>query len=208
MIVLRFLKFLTSFLLAALLAAAGVVTTYALKWGRELPDYRELDNLTRSLGSETKIFARDGAPLGTLIPKVGDQAISRTIVTLGEISPFMVGALISNEDRRFFEHYGLDPYGLGRQVQRAARGDSVQGGSTLTNQLVKNTLLLEEYQQARTPDRKFKEWILSVQVERSFTKAEILQTYLNTIYWGTAGRWNCTGSTRRRRRTSARRRRT
>ncbi|BBN95328.1 peptidoglycan glycosyltransferase [Deinococcus grandis] len=187
MIVLRFLKFLTSFVLAALVAALGVAAMYGLKWARELPDYRELDNLTRSLGSETRIYARDGAPLGSLIPKVGDQAISRTIVTLNEISPFMVGALISNEDRRFFEHYGLDPYGLGRQVQRVARGDSVQGGSTLTNQLVKNTLLLDEYQQARTPDRKFKEWILSVQVERSFTKSEILQTYLNTIYWGDGG---------------------
>ncbi|UBV43453.1 penicillin-binding protein [Deinococcus taeanensis] len=185
--IVRFLKFLTSFILATLVAGLGVAATYAVKWGRELPDYRELDNLTRSLGSETRIFARDNTPLGALIPRVGDQAISRTIVTLDEITPFMTAALISNEDRRFFEHYGLDPYGLGRQVQRVARGDSVQGGSTLTNQLVKNTLLLDEYQQARTPDRKFKEWILSVQVERSFTKSEILQNYLNTIYWGDGG---------------------
>ena len=66
-IVLRFLKFLTSFVVAALVAALGVAATYGLKWARELPDYRELDNLTRSLGSETKIFARDGAPLGSLI---------------------------------------------------------------------------------------------------------------------------------------------
>lgn len=183
----RFLKFLTSFVLAALVAGVGVAATYGLKWTRELPDYRELDNLTRSLGAETKVFARDNTPLGSLIPRVGEQAISRTIVTLNEISPFMMAALISNEDRRFFEHYGLDPYGLGRQFQRAARGDSVQGGSTLTNQLIKNTLLLDEYQQARTPDRKFKEWMLSVQVERSFTKEEILQNYLNAIYWGDGG---------------------
>ncbi|GGR49508.1 penicillin-binding protein 1B [Deinococcus seoulensis] len=183
----RFLTFLTSFVLAALVAGVGVAATYGLKWTRELPDYRELDNLTRSLGAETKVFARDNTPLGTLIPRVGDQAISRTIVNLNEISPFMVAALVSNEDRRFFEHYGLDPYGLGRQFQRAARGDSVQGGSTLTNQLIKNTLLLDEYQQARTPDRKFKEWMLSVQVERSFTKEEILQNYLNAIYWGDGG---------------------
>ncbi|MBZ9712785.1 transglycosylase domain-containing protein [Deinococcus multiflagellatus] len=185
--VLRFFKFLISLLLAALVAGLGVATTYAVKWGRELPDYRELDNLTRSLGAETRVYARDNTPLGTLIPKVGDQAISRTIVSLDEISPFMVAALISNEDRRFFEHYGLDPYGIGRQFQRLARGENVQGGSTLTNQLIKNTLLLEEYQQARSPDRKFKEWMLSVQVERSFTKEEILQNYLNAIYWGDGG---------------------
>ncbi|QFP78071.1 transglycosylase domain-containing protein [Deinococcus sp. AJ005] len=182
---LRFLKFLTSLLIAALIAGTGVAATYGLKWWRELPDYRQLDTL--SLGAETKVFARDNTPLGSLIPKIGEQAISRTLVNLDEISPFMVAALVSNEDRRFFEHYGIDPYGLGRQVQRLAAGESVQGGSTLTNQLIKNTLLLDEYNQARTPDRKIKEWLLSVQVERSFTKAEILQNYLNTIYWGDGG---------------------
>ncbi|MFC4639572.1 transglycosylase domain-containing protein [Deinococcus hohokamensis] len=183
----RFLKFLTSFVLAALVAGLGVAAAYAGKWARELPDYRQLDNLTRSLGAETRVYARDNTPLGSLIPKVGEQAISRTLVTLDEISPFMISALISNEDRRFFEHYGLDPYGLLRQFRRLSQGENVQGGSTLTNQLVKNTLLLEEYNQARTPDRKLKEWMLSVQIERSFTKEEILQDYLNTIYWGDGG---------------------
>ncbi|EYB67731.1 peptidoglycan glycosyltransferase [Deinococcus phoenicis] len=182
---LRFLKLTTSLLLAGGVAAAGVGATYVTKWTRELPDYRELDNL--SLGAETRVFARDGTPLGTLVPKIGDQAISRTLVRLDEISPFMTAALISNEDRRFFEHYGLDPYGIGRQFQRVAQGEDVQGGSTLTNQLVKNTLLYDEYKQARTPDRKVKEWLLSVQVERAFTKEEILRDYLNAIYWGDGG---------------------
>lgn len=182
---LRFLKFTSSLLLAGGVAAAGVGATYVTKWTRELPNYRELDNL--SLGAETRVYARDGAPLGTLVPKIGEQAISRTLVRLDEISPFMTAALIANEDRRFFEHYGLDPYGIGRQFQRVAQGEDVQGGSTLTNQLVKNTLLLDEYQQARTPDRKIKEWLLSVQVERAFTKEEILRNYLNAIYWGDGG---------------------
>ncbi len=57
--VLRFLKFLTSLLIAALVAGAGVAATYATKWARELPDYRQLDSLTRSLGAETRVFARD-----------------------------------------------------------------------------------------------------------------------------------------------------
>ena len=184
---LRFLKFLSSLLIAALIAGAGVAATYVTQWTRELPDYRELDNLTRSLGAETRVYARDNTPLGNLIPRIGDQAVSRTIVRLDEVSPFMVGALISNEDRRFFQHYGLDPIGLGRQVLRLAQGEEVQGGSTLTNQLIKNTLLYDEYQQKRSPDRKVKEWILSAQVERSFTKSEILQDYLNAIYWGDGG---------------------
>ncbi|GAA5532495.1 transglycosylase domain-containing protein [Deinococcus aluminii] len=182
---LRFLKFTVSLLLAGGVAAAGVGATYVTKWTRELPDYRQLDNL--SLGAETRVFARDGTPLGTLVPKIGDQAISRTLVRLDEISPFMTAALIANEDRRFFEHYGLDPYGIARQFRRVAQGEDVQGGSTLTNQLVKNTLLYDEYKQARTPDRKVKEWLLSVQVERAFTKEEILRDYLNAIYWGDGG---------------------
>lgn len=183
----RFLKFLTSLLIATLVAGLGLATAYATKWGRELPDYRELDTMSRNLGAETKVFARDNSFLGSLIPKIGDQNISRTIVRLDEISPYMVASLVSNEDRRFFEHYGLDPNGIARQFQRLARGEEAQGGSTLTNQLVKNTLLLKEYNMARTPDRKFKEWMLSMQVERSFTKEEILQDYLNTIYWGDGG---------------------
>lgn len=183
----RFFKFLTSLVIAALVAGVGMAATYATKWARDLPDYRELDTLSRNLGAETKVFSRDGGFLGSLIPKIGDQNVSRTIVRLNEISPFMIASLISNEDRSFFEHYGLDPKGIARQFQRLARGEDVQGGSTLTNQLVKNTLLLKEYNQARTPDRKFKEWMLSMQVERSFTKEEILQDYLNAIYWGDGG---------------------
>ena len=104
----RFLKFLLSLLIAALVAGLGVAATYGLKWTRELPDYRELDSLTRSMGSETKVYARDNTPLGTLIPKVGDQRISRTLVTLDEISPYMIAALVANEDRRFFEHDAVD----------------------------------------------------------------------------------------------------
>ncbi|MFC6590802.1 transglycosylase domain-containing protein [Deinococcus lacus] len=181
----KFLKFALSLLLASGVAAAGIAATYAGKWARELPDYRQLDSLT--LGAETRVFSRDGTPLGTLVPRIGEEAISRTLVRLNEVSPFMTAAVVANEDRRFFEHYGLDPYGIGRQVQRLARNQEAQGGSTLTNQLIKNTLLLDEYKMARTPDRKIKEWMLSVQVERSFTKEEILQNYLNAIYWGDGG---------------------
>lgn len=184
---LRFLKFISSLVLALLIASLGLGAAYVVKWSRELPDYRELETLSRQFGAETQVYARDYTPLGILIPRIGEQAVSRTIVTLDEINPLMIAAVVSNEDRRFFEHYGLDPYGLARQFGRLARNQEVQGGSTLTNQLVKITLLLEEFNQARTPDRKVKEWILSSQVERSFTKEEILQNYLNAAYWGDGG---------------------
>ncbi len=181
----RFLKFLGAFILAALLAGLGVAATYGTQWARTLPDFRALDTL--NLGATTRVYARDNSPLGTLVPKVGDQSVSRTLVKLDEISPYMTAAIITNEDRRFFEHYGLDPYGILRQFRRLSQSENVQGGSTLTNQLVRNTLLYDEYRLARTPDRKIKEWMLSVQVERAFTKEEILQDYLNAIYWGDGG---------------------
>lgn len=181
----KFAKFFFSLLLALAVAGAGLAGAFAMKWAGELPDYHQLDSLT--LGAETRVFARDGTPLGTLVPRIGEQKISRTLVRLNEISPFMTAAVISNEDRRFFEHYGLDPYGIARQVQRIAQNKDVQGGSTLTNQLIKNTLLWDEFGGRATPDRKVKEWMLSVQVERSFTKEEVLQNYLNAIYWGDGG---------------------
>lgn len=183
---LRFFKFFTSFILAALTAVLGIVLTFVVDWVREMPDYRQLDTLTRSLGSETKVYARDNTSLGKLIPRVGEQVIGRTIVRLDEVSPYMIAALVANEDRTFFEHYGMDIKGLARQVVRVFNGQSLQGGSTITNQLIKNTLLAD-LEQARTVDRKVKEWILSMQVERSFTKEEILQDYLNAIYWGDGG---------------------
>ncbi|WP_241191143.1 transglycosylase domain-containing protein [Deinococcus psychrotolerans] len=182
---LQFLKFVGALIVAAVFIGVGIASTYGTKWARELPDFRQLDTL--SLGAITRVYARDNSPLGTLVPKVGDQKVSRTLVKLDEISPFMTAALITNEDRRFFQHYGLDPYGIARQFRRLSQKEDVQGGSTLTNQLVRNTLLLKEYQLARTPDRKIKEWMLSVLVERAFTKEEILQDYLNAIYWGDGG---------------------
>ncbi|WP_425148502.1 transglycosylase domain-containing protein [Deinococcus sp.] len=180
----RFFRVFFSLLLALLFVALALVATFGLRWSRDLPDYRALDSL--NLGAITQVYARDGTTLGTLVPKIGETSVSRTLVSLDEISPYMTAALVANEDRHFFEHYGLDPNGIARQFRRISQNENVQGGSTLTNQLVKNTLL-SGYQNARTAERKVKEWMLSVQVERSFTKEEILQDYLNIIYWGDGG---------------------
>lgn len=180
----RFIKLVVSLVLALGVGAVGLSLTYGLKWARDLPDYRELDSLT--LGATTRVYARDLTPLGSLVPRIGSANVNRTLVTLDDISPYMMAALVTSEDRRFFEHYGLDPYSFGRSLQRALNGDRVEGTSTLTNQLVKNTLLAD-LKSARTLERKVKEWMLSVQIERSFTKEEILQDYLNIIYWGDGG---------------------
>lgn len=150
---LRFLKFLVALIVAVVVAAVGVAAAFGVRWARQLPDYHQLDSL--SLGAITRVYAADQSALGTLVPKVGDQKVSRTLVRLSEISPYMTAAIVSNEDRRFFEHYGLDPYGIGRQLRRISQKENVQGGSTLTNQLVRNTLLYDQYQNKRTAeDRK------------------------------------------------------
>ncbi len=182
----RVLALLLALALAAVVAVAGVGATYVVKWSRDLPDFRALDSLT--LGATTRVYARDLTPLGTLTPSLaGGARINRTLVSLDEISPYMTAALVTNEDRRFFEHYGVDPQGVLRGLKKTLNNERVEGGSTLTNQLVKLTLLNEFRDNRISPERKVKEWLLSVQVERAFTKEEILQDYLNLIYWGDGG---------------------
>lgn len=184
-IVWRLLALIVALAVAAVLAVGGVLGSFVWKWSRDLPDYHALDSLT--LGTTTRVYARDLSPLGALTPSVaGGARINRTLVTLDDVSPYMTAALVTNEDRRFFEHYGLDPIGISRGLKKTLNNERVEGGSTLTNQLVKLTLL-GDLNGARTPERKVKEWLLSLQVERSFTKEEILTDYLNVIYWGDGG---------------------
>jgi penicillin-binding protein 1B len=103
----------------------------------------------------------------------------RVLVKLDEVPSHLVHALISMEDRKFYSHVGVDPRGLARAVKSTVTGD-VQGGSTLTQQLVKNFFLSSE----RTLQRKFTEVIMAVLLELHYGKNEILETYLNEIYLG------------------------
>jgi penicillin-binding protein 1B len=108
----------------------------------------------------------------------------RREVPLAEVPPMLVRTLIVTEDRRFYSHHGFDPIGILRALVTNLRsGEVVQGGSTLTQQLVKNFFLTEE----RRFDRKIKEAIMAVLIERRFGKAEILENYLNEIYFGQNG---------------------
>jgi penicillin-binding protein 1B len=103
----------------------------------------------------------------------------RVLVKLDEVPTHLIEALISIEDRKFRTHAGVDPRGLARAVVSTLSGD-VQGGSTLTQQLVKNFFLSSE----RTLQRKFTEIIMALLLELHYDKDEILQTYLNEIYLG------------------------
>lgn len=106
---------------------------------------------------------------------------NRLPVELNQISPLLVRAFLDTEDRRFYEHSGVDLRAIARAVTVNARaGSAVEGGSTITQQLVKNSLLSSE----KTLHRKIAEALLALDLERKLSKDEILQLYLNRIYFG------------------------
>jgi penicillin-binding protein 1A len=110
-----------------------------------------------------------------------DSGQSRAAVPLTKVPQVMVDAVLSSEDRNFFHHGGIDPVGLVRATWADVRNrGTVQGGSTITQQYVKNTYLGQE----RTFVRKLKEAALAVKIQRKLTKREILERYLNTVYFG------------------------
>ena len=109
---------------------------------------------------------------------------ARRPVTLDELPAHVPAAVLAMEDARFWTHEGLDPLGLARAIiVNTLRDRPMQGGSTLTQQLVKNVFLTQE----RTLERKAREAILSVALEQTRSKKEILELYLNEIYLGQAG---------------------
>lgn len=123
-------------------------------------------------------------PPVTLAVVRGADNENRNPVPLERIPEAMVHAVLAIEDTRFYDHVGIDPLGILRAMtHNAMRQAWVEGGSTLTQQLVKNLFLTHE----RTADRKWKEALLSLALERRRTKDEILTLYLNEVYFGQAG---------------------
>jgi penicillin-binding protein 1A len=116
---------------------------------------------------------------GSLLANRGETG-GRT-VALKELPPYLPKAFVAIEDRRFYEHFGIDLVGVGRALVRNLTHRGVaQGGSTLTQQLAKNLFLTQE----RTASRKIQEAILALWLERKFTKDQILELYLNRVYFG------------------------
>ena len=102
-------------------------------------------------------------------------------IRLAELPPYLPKAFIAIEDRRFYSHWGIDPMGIGRAiVSNVLRRGGMQGGSTLTQQLAKNLFLTQE----RTLSRKIQEAILALWLERRYSKDQILELYLNRVYFG------------------------
>src|SRR3954470_19670172 len=139
-----------------------------------LPSYDELVR-RNDLGQMIRVHAADGSVLVSLGPSFGEWLSS------DEIPPIMKDAMISVEDRRFRHHPGVDPIGIVRALGvRATKGRWSQGASTITQQLARNIFLTNN----RTFSRKIREGILALALERRFTKDQILELYLNRVYFG------------------------
>jgi len=140
-----------------------------------LPDLDELKPLRQP--ERTQIYDRNGG----LIEVLHDEQ-DRIVVPLERMSERLQQAVIAAEDARFYEHGGVDDRGILRAaLTNMLRGDVTQGGSTITQQLVRNAY---PDLRARTLDRKIKEAALAAQLERKFSKRQILEAYLNRVYFG------------------------
>jgi membrane peptidoglycan carboxypeptidase len=115
---------------------------------------------------------------GTEIGRIGSE--NRTVVTLAEIPVQVRNAVMAAEDRNFYSNRAVSPIGIARAVWNNLRGGSLQGGSTITQQYAKTAFLTPE----RSIQRKVKELVIAIKLENQFTKDEILENYLNTIYFG------------------------
>jgi penicillin-binding protein 1A len=142
--------------------------------------------LPRSLPSVTQLESIEPS-VGSRIYDETDELITefhverRIFVPLGQMPPALKQAIIATEDARFYSHLGVDPMGIARAVyQNFRRGRIVEGGSTITQQLAKVLFLTPD----RSLERKLKEAVLAVELERRYSKDRILEIYLNQIYFG------------------------
>ncbi len=173
---LRLLSVLVS--LALLVAIAGAAGVLAVFWhyGQSLPDYRQLAEYEPAI--TTRVYAGDGR-------LIEEYAVERrSFVPIASIPERVVSAFVSAEDKTFFSHHGIDPTGIARAVLTNLRQMGTDrrpvGASTITQQVAKNFLLTNEV----SLERKIKEVILALRIERAFSKDHILELYLNEIYLG------------------------
>lgn len=136
-----------------------------------------VDTLKSGLSQSTKIYDEEGQEAGKLFGQKG------SFVELDQISPYIQNAVISTEDRSFYEHKGYSLKGIGRAVVGKLTLGKVGGGgggSTITQQLAKNAYLTQE----QTLDRKARELFLAIEIEKNYSKQDILAMYLNNSYFG------------------------
>jgi len=164
--------FLALVLLVPLTMAGGIYFLFFL-WGDDLPSPRTLRELEPSVNSV--VLDRDGEVVGEFFVE------NRSTIPLQEMPKQMREAILATEDTRFYRHWGLDLQGVARAVAtNLISGEIEQGASTITQQLARKLFLSD----SQTLERKLKEAVLAIRLERSFSKDEILELYLNKIYFG------------------------
>ncbi len=165
--------FILFFIIAALAVSTGITALYSFTYALPKPERIFERNVVES----TKIFDRTGAIL--LYEIHGEE--KRTSIPLAEVPAYVIHATIVAEDSNFYSHHGVDAGGIIRAIlKNLVRGTIVQGGSTITQQLIKNSILTGE----RTWSRKFKELALALVLEQKYSKDTILELYLNQIPYG------------------------
>ncbi len=165
--------------LGLIMTAVGMYEYYSI--ASTLPSVSDLRQRASQFET-TRILDRNG----DILYEINDpNAGRRTYVPLNEISPLLVAATISTEDKDFYTHGGFDPLAILRAFwQNITSGETISGASTITQQLARALLLTPEERSQRTYLRKVREAILSSEIERRYTKDEILELYLNEIYYG------------------------
>ncbi|MBQ9537056.1 MAG: PBP1A family penicillin-binding protein [Desulfovibrionaceae bacterium] len=169
-------KLLTVFLLLIFIAilGAGTCAGLLLYWAsRDLPNIKRISDYNPP--QATTVLDCNGTVIGTFAHE------RRYLITIKEMSKFLPMAFLASEDDSFYHHLGVDPFAIARAaINNFKKGHTGEGGSTITQQLIKQLLLTSE----RSYTRKMKEAILAYKLEKNLTKDEILTIYLNHIYLG------------------------
>ena len=169
----KFIKRLLIFAIVCIILGVTTIFGFYLYVKPELPDVATLKNV--ELQTPMQVFSADGK----LISQFGEQR--RIPLTLDEIPPQMINAVLATEDSRYYDHPGIDPIGIARAAfVVATSGSAKQGASTITQQLARNFFLSNE----KKIMRKIKEIFIAIHIEQLLTKDEILELYLNKIYLG------------------------
>jgi penicillin-binding protein 1A len=159
-------------LLFVVLLFAGVVAGIVTSYSKDLPDINRMADYQPS--RSTRVFARDGTLLANLFRQ------NRIWVSIDSIPVFVRNAFVATEDRNFYNHHGVDLGGIARAAYADWRHEQFQGASTITQQLARKLFLTDEV----ALSRKIEEALLAIEIERYYTKNEILERYLNIIYYG------------------------
>ena len=175
----RYLGSLVFIVLLCLSIAFGATVGVLFVYNSDLPQVDSLEDSRPSLIAD--VYSDDGQVIGSFAQE------RRIIVKWEEIPPVVRDAIISVEDQNFYDHWGIDLFGIARaSLRNLMNGRIVEGGSTLTQQLSKNLFLTNGQSGVaeKTFGRKIQEAMLSIQIERNYTKEQILTMYCNLGYMG------------------------